>query len=143
MTPADAAEVLTKAAAFDQRTIGRADAIVWAEALDDVELVPALEAVTRHYRESDQRLMPAHVRRHVEQMRRDRVRAALEQASTDVGCHHGTPGGDRLHPVTGQPICPMCRAAYRPAKHGDTPGELVPGEADQPPPIDVKESPDA
>lgn len=111
MTPADAAQVLTKAAAFDQRTIGRADALVWAEALDDVAVGDALEAVTRHYRESEARLMPAHVRRHVDQLRRDRTRAALESAV--LVCEHRTPGGADLHPVTGLPLCPLCRAKVR------------------------------
>lgn len=63
MTPGDAARVLTKAAAFDQRTIGAADAAAWFEALADVDATDALAAVTHHYRDSRDRLMPADVRR--------------------------------------------------------------------------------
>lgn len=63
MTPAEAAKLLAKAAAFDQRTIGRADALAWAEVLADISFDDALDAVTTHYAESTERLMPAHVRR--------------------------------------------------------------------------------
>jgi len=110
MTPADAARVLTKAAAFDQRTVGAADAIVWAEALDEIGVDDALEAVTRHYRGQTDRLMPAHVRRHVEQMRRDRTRVAVAAADKRE-CQHGQPGGSTLHPTTGLPLCALCRTA--------------------------------
>ena len=63
MTPADAAKVLAKAAAFDQRTIGRTDIAAWHEALSDIAASDALDAVTMHYRASRDRLVPADVRR--------------------------------------------------------------------------------
>lgn len=124
MTPSETAKVLAKASAFDQRTIGHADAMAWAEALDDVALADALEAVTRHYRESEHRVMPAHVRRHVEQIRRERARLALTSTATGAVCDHGQVGGADLHPDTGWPWCPLCRAASRG-------------------PIDAREAPDA
>lgn len=50
MTPAEAAELLTRAAAFDNRTIGEADAHAWAAALTDLPYDPdTLTAVARFY----------------------------------------------------------------------------------------------
>lgn len=63
MTPADTARVLAKAAAFDQRTIGRTDVAAWHEALADIAADDALDAVTAHYRATSNRLMPSDVRR--------------------------------------------------------------------------------
>lgn len=79
MTPGDAARVLTKAAAFDQRTIGEADVLAWHEALADVDPADALGAVTRHYANSEQRLMPVHVRRISAEIARDRHRVEREE----------------------------------------------------------------
>jgi len=107
MTPADAAKVLTKAAAFDQRTIGHADAVAWAEALDGVGLDDALAAVTAHYREATSRLMPADVRRYTTVISRERLRAAIEVAERGPACVHGTPGGGVV--VGGVVRCALCR----------------------------------
>lgn len=76
MTPADAAELLTLAAAFDRRTIGKADAIAWSDALAGLEPTDCAEAIRAHFRESTDYLMPAHVRQGVRKIRADRVRAA-------------------------------------------------------------------
>lgn len=63
MTPADVATVLTKAAAFDQRTIGRADVAAWAEIISDLNLDDCLAAVTAFYRDPpDGRAQPADIR---------------------------------------------------------------------------------
>lgn len=78
MKPGDAARVLAKAAAFDQRTIGEADIAAWYEALADLDAADALAAVTRHYAESDKRLMPVHVRTHALDIRRDRQQRERE-----------------------------------------------------------------
>jgi len=74
MTPDDVIDVLAKAAAFDQRTIGQADVLAWTEVLHSLELPDALEAVTRHYTESRERLMPADVIRHARAARDARRR---------------------------------------------------------------------
>jgi len=63
MTPDEVAIVLTKASAFDQRTIGEADVMAWHEVLADIPVDDALAAVTEHYRESSTRLWPADLRR--------------------------------------------------------------------------------
>jgi len=61
MKPSDAAVLLAKISAFDRRTIGEADAEAWAEALGDVSLPDALDAVTVHYRAQNRWIMPADV----------------------------------------------------------------------------------
>lgn len=78
MTPGDAVRVLTKAAAFDSRTIGQADAAAWYEAIGELDVADALAAVTRHYATSTDRLMPAHVRRIAADLARERHRAERE-----------------------------------------------------------------
>lgn len=89
MTPADAAELLTLAAAFDRRTVGEADARAWAAALNSTPLDDdAREAVARHYAESEKWLTPAHVRQ-----QRAKIRAArIERANVfDDGRPDETP----------------------------------------------------
>ncbi|AVH58407.1 MULTISPECIES: zinc finger domain-containing protein [Streptomyces] len=77
MTPAEAAELLTLAAAFDRRTVGEADARAWAAALNSTPLDDdARAAVARHYAETDKWLTPAHVRQQRAKIRADRVTAA-------------------------------------------------------------------
>jgi hypothetical protein len=72
MTPEDVIDVLAKAAAFDQRTVGQADILAWHEILQKLDRADALAAVTRHYAESRERLMPADVLRHARSLREDR-----------------------------------------------------------------------
>lgn len=76
MTPADTARVLAKASAYDLRTVGEADVLAWHEVLADIEYTDALAAVTRHYRNRTDRLMPAHIREHVREIRAERARQA-------------------------------------------------------------------
>jgi hypothetical protein len=63
MTPGDVARLLAKCQAYDRRTVGHADIAAWHEALEDLELGPALAAVAEHYRDETTWVMPAHVRR--------------------------------------------------------------------------------
>lgn len=63
MTPAEVAKVLVKASAYDLRTVGETDVIAWHEALADIDFAEALIAVTVHFKDSTDRLMPAHIRR--------------------------------------------------------------------------------
>jgi hypothetical protein len=71
MTPEDAARLLAIAAAFDRRTVGEADALAWADALDGLEPHECAVAIRGHYRDSVAYLMPAHVRERVAIRRRD------------------------------------------------------------------------
>ena len=69
--------LLTKIAAFDQRTIGNADVEAWSEALGDaVGLADSLDAVTKHFRSSADRLMPIHILNAAGGIRRDRLQRA-------------------------------------------------------------------
>jgi len=77
VTPADAAELLTLAAAFDRRTVGEADARAWAAALNAMPLDDdAREAVARHYADTDRWLTPAHVRQQRAKIRAERIERA-------------------------------------------------------------------
>lgn len=71
ITPADAARLLALAAAFDRRTIGEADAVAWADALDGLTVDECSTAIRAHYRQTTEWLMPAHIRAHVLMVRRD------------------------------------------------------------------------
>jgi hypothetical protein len=75
MTPGDAARVLAACALYDNRTVGKADAAAWFHTIGDLPIEDALEAVARHYRDSTDRMMPAHVRRIVREIRDERDRA--------------------------------------------------------------------
>lgn len=70
----EVARVLAKCSAYDLRTVGRADVAAWAEIIGQVGYVDALDAVTRHYRESSERAMPADILRHSRDAKRDRLR---------------------------------------------------------------------
>jgi len=72
VTPAEVARVLAKASAFDQRTIGETDVAAWHEILGRLDYADALGAVTRHYTETRERIMPADVIRHARSIREDR-----------------------------------------------------------------------
>lgn len=74
MTPAEAALVLTKCCAYDQRTIGKADAMAWAEVLADVARDDAMHAVVTWYRDHRERVMPSDIRAIVKSIRDDRIR---------------------------------------------------------------------
>ena len=78
MNAVEIGTVLAKAAAFDRRKVGEADILAWLEAIGDLGYADALAAVTRHFRDSTEYLQPAHIRQHVEEIDRDRRRAARE-----------------------------------------------------------------
>lgn len=90
MTPADAAELLALAAAFDRRTVGEADARAWAAALHAMPLDDdAHAAVARHYAETDRWITPAHVRQQRAKIRAERI----DQSNVfDDGRPDETPG---------------------------------------------------
>ena len=78
MRESEAAELLIKCAAFDQRTIGEADALAWAEVLDDLRLSDALAAVSAHYVASRDRITVFDVRAGVKGIRETRLAEASE-----------------------------------------------------------------
>lgn len=46
---------------------------------------------------------------------RKAVAAWLNWARQQPPCRHGDPGGTELHPTSGEPLCPQCRAIHRAA----------------------------
>ena len=80
MTIEETIDLLTAAAAFDRRTVGKADAVAWHTVVGDLAFVDCLVAVRGHYTDTTDWLMPAHVRQRVRAMRRDRIDRAIPAA---------------------------------------------------------------
>lgn len=74
-----AAAVLAKAAALDNRSQSDAAILAWHEVIGDLDFRDALEAVATHRRESDAYLMPVHVRRIAEKLRTERRELEFQQ----------------------------------------------------------------
>lgn len=66
-------DLLATAAAFDSRTVGKADLMAWAKAIGDLDYDDASQAIIDHYTESTDWLKPAHVRNRVKNIRRARL----------------------------------------------------------------------
>jgi hypothetical protein len=73
----EAAAVLAKAAGYDNRTVGDANVLAWHEALGDLDVGDALQAIAIHHRTSTDYLMPVHIRRLVADIRRERYEHEL------------------------------------------------------------------
>lgn len=82
MNHSEVAKLLGLAAARDQRTVGEADVLAWHEDIGDLDFADARVALGRHFRESTDRLMPAHIRRLVRDIRAERRR--LEERSAPL-----------------------------------------------------------
>lgn len=65
MTPAQTAELLGFCAAFDRRTVGKADVLAWQTVLADVNFDAARQAVSEHYATATRWIMPADIRQTV------------------------------------------------------------------------------
>lgn len=61
MTPGDVINLLTLAAAYDQRTVGEADVAAWHQALFKLDKDEAEAAVIDYYQKNRERIMPADV----------------------------------------------------------------------------------
>lgn len=89
MTPQDAAKVLAKAAAYDNRQPNEAAALAWSEALDrDLPLPDALRIVCEHYRDERVWIMPADINRRWRTLGKTRLadaeRRGLPEAPDDI-----------------------------------------------------------
>lgn len=73
MSPDETIDLLTVAAAFDQRTVGEGDAMAWYAVVGDLDFADAKQAVIGHYTDTTERIMPAHVRTRVRAIRKDRL----------------------------------------------------------------------
>lgn len=74
MNHSEVALLLGLASTRDYRKIGETDVMAWHQDLGDLDFEDAKLAVSLHYRESTDRIMPAHVRRLVRQIRAERRR---------------------------------------------------------------------
>lgn len=79
MKKSEAALILAAAAARDLRTVGEADVLAWHEDLEDITYPEAREALKRHYRNSTDRIMPAHIRQHVRVIRDEQRRQSAHE----------------------------------------------------------------
>lgn len=73
MTPAEAAMLLTVAAAYDNRKPDEDAAKAWALALDGLPYIDCRDAIVAHYRGSTEWIMPAVVRAAVRRIRAKRI----------------------------------------------------------------------
>lgn len=69
MNTQEAFQLLALASARDGRTVDIEVATVWADDLSDIDLIEATEAAREHYRNSDDWLMPNHIRAGVKRAR--------------------------------------------------------------------------
>lgn len=76
MDVTQAALLLTVAASFDNRKPDADAARAWSIALDGIDFDDARAAIIRHFRESTEWLMPAHVITNVKRIERERIAAA-------------------------------------------------------------------
>ncbi|GAA1616110.1 hypothetical protein ACFQY4_18100 [Catellatospora bangladeshensis] len=58
MKPSEMGKVLAKCAAFDSRTVGESDVMAWHEAVGHLDFEHAMQAVSRFYATSRQRMWP-------------------------------------------------------------------------------------
>ncbi|GAA0528579.1 hypothetical protein GCM10010172_06460 [Paractinoplanes ferrugineus] len=80
MTPEDTAKLLAAAAMFDYRKADRDDILMWHSVIGDLAYDDAIEAVRRHYAESTERMMPAHIRAGVRAIRNERAEKTPSEA---------------------------------------------------------------
>lgn len=80
MTPGDVARLLAACAMYDFRAIEDEDAEAWFPLIGDLDYGDAMESVRRHYQNSTDRMMPAHVRQGVKAIREERRRLEPSEA---------------------------------------------------------------
>ena len=85
MNREETAHLLTAMASFDRRTLGPSDVIAWQRVVHDVDFADGIEAVQRHYAEHTDWMMPAHVRRIVRDIERERAVGARKWAPGQYG----------------------------------------------------------
>lgn len=79
MNKSQVAAILGLIAARDNRTIGEVDVRAWHEDIGDLEFDDARRAISLHFQESTDYLMPVHVRRIAKQLARERHRVEREE----------------------------------------------------------------
>lgn len=91
MTPEETGKILAAIAGRDSRTVGRSDVLAWHEDIGDLDYADCLPAVSEHFRNSEARIMPVHVRRIALERRRDR--SIREQTAAALAIEPDRPTG--------------------------------------------------
>lgn len=105
----ETAEVLTKIAAYDRRKLGQADVRAWHAVISDVEKDDAMAAVERWYAEETDWMMPAHLRRIVRDIVRERASAAAKWAPGQYGIPKAEPMPEISGPIAEGELTPEVR----------------------------------
>ena len=84
MNRSQTAQVLTKIAAFDRRTIGEADVLAWHDVLEPMPFQDCMLAVTAHFTESRDWCMPSDIVGRVKKIRTDRLKIAGQIRPNDT-----------------------------------------------------------
>ena len=99
MSPNEIIDLLSLAAAYDQRTVGQADVTAWHAVLFKLDSDEAQAAVIAHYQDSTVRLMPADI------YKRCRPQATRHLTSVPAPeVHEGPADPDRWHRMWEQAI---------------------------------------
>jgi hypothetical protein len=108
----ETARALALVQSFDRRTVGEADVVAWRSVLTDVALADAEEAIRRHYAEQTDWLMPAHIRRYVRDIVREReaLASATEWAPGQAGVPKDQAMPEISGPVAEGDLTPSVRA---------------------------------
>jgi len=127
MTPEEIGDVLGLAAARDRRTVGESDILAWLGDLDGITFDEAREAIRRHYRQTDDWLMPSHVLQHVRVIREEQRRAARRNRPALPGPYADDSDARAAHHARGRAMCEAEIIARRAARgsHTDTEGVIA------------------
>ena len=85
MNLGETSQALALAQAFDNRTVGEVNVRAWHTVLGDLDAADVMEAIRRHYDHSTEWLMPAHVRRLVDAIQRERAKSQRKWAPGQAG----------------------------------------------------------
>lgn len=83
MSPAETSDLLALIARYDNRKADDATVLAWYPLMSDLDAADARQAVIHHFATEDAYLMPVHIRRGVEDIRRERRRIAREAAEAE------------------------------------------------------------
>jgi hypothetical protein len=109
MTPQETGQVLALCAAYDSRTVGRADILAWHDVIGDVAYADAMQAVKDHHRDHRERITVADIRDRVRAMRLARLENVqdidlVRDVDPDDPNWHRVLQGRRLALMNGLPL---------------------------------------
>jgi len=131
VTRADAARLLGIAAAIDNRKVTEEAATMWAQILGGLDPEDCARAITQHFTDSTEWLMPAHVRAGVRRIRSERLSREPEPVPDadpdDVGAYLAAQRAQRYRRADGteraRPVAALVAgAAERHQLPPDAPG---------------------